>query len=80
MRETYQTVRRGGGKPLTNARVLALTQVFEPPCIALPTPAQPGLPGNRRDASRMPIGRGHLTWVKQWLDKQAATRPKEVAK
>jgi len=83
VRETYQTrYAEEVGTPLTMLEILALTQVFERRVYRHFTE-------HLRQANLHPViattlrrmldeERGHLTWVKHWLDKQSATRPTEV--
>ena len=83
VRETYQTrYAEEVGTPLTMLEILALTQVFERRVYRHFTE-------HLRQADLHPViaatlrrmldeERGHLTWVKHWLDKQSATRPTEV--
>jgi bacterioferritin (cytochrome b1) len=83
VRETYQTrYAEEVGTPLTMLEILALTQVFERRVYRHFTE-------HLRQADLRPViaatlrrmldeERGHLTWVKHWLDKQSATRPTEV--
>ena len=83
VRETYQTrYAEEVGTPLTMLEILALTQVFERRVYRHFTE-------HLRQADLHPViaatlrrmldeERGHLTWVKHWLDKQSATRPNEV--
>ena len=70
------------GTPLTMLEILALTQVFERRVYRHFTDhlQRPDLhPAIATTLRRMlDEERGHLTWVKHWLDKQAATRPTEV--
>lgn len=83
VRETYQTRYAAEvGTPLTMLEILALTQVFERTVYRHFTEhlRRPGLhPIIAATLQRMlDEERGHLKWVKLWLDKQAATRPAEV--
>jgi demethoxyubiquinone hydroxylase (CLK1/Coq7/Cat5 family) len=83
VRETYQTrYAEEVGTPLTMLEILALTQVFERRVYRHFTDhlRRPGLhPAIAATLRRMlDEERGHLTWVKRWLDKQSATRPVEV--
>jgi demethoxyubiquinone hydroxylase (CLK1/Coq7/Cat5 family) len=83
VRETYQTrYAEEVGTPLTMLEILALTQVFERRVYRHFTDhlRRPDLhPAIATTLRRMlDEERGHLTWVKHWLDKQAATRPTEV--
>lgn len=83
VRDTYQTrYAEEVGTPISMLEILALTQVFERRVyrhftLHLRQPAV--LPVVAATLRRMlDEERGHLTWVKHWLDKQAATRPAEV--
>jgi demethoxyubiquinone hydroxylase (CLK1/Coq7/Cat5 family) len=83
VRETYQTRYAAEvGTPLTMLEILALTQVFERTVYRHFTEhlRRPGLhPIIAGTLQRMlDEERGHLKWVKLWLDKQAASRPTEV--
>lgn len=83
VRETYQSrYAEEVGTPLTMLEILALTQVFERRVYRHFTDhlRRPDLhPAIAATLRRMlDEERGHLTWVKQWLDKQSATRPVEV--
>lgn len=83
VRETYQTrYAEEVGTPLTMLEILALTQVFERRVYRHFTEhlRRPDLhPVIAATLRRMlDEERGHLTWVKHWLDKQSATRPVEV--
>jgi bacterioferritin (cytochrome b1) len=83
VRETYQTrYAEEVGTPLTMLEILALNQVFERRVYRHFTDhlRQPGLhPAIAATLRRMlDEERGHLTWVKRWLDQQSATRPVEV--
>jgi len=83
VRETYQTRYAAEvGTPLTLLEILALTQVFERTVYRHFTEhlRRPGLhPIIAATLQRMlEEERGHLKWVKLWLDKQAASRPTEV--
>ena len=83
MRETYQTrYAEEVGTPLTMLEILALTQVFERRVYRHFTDhlRRPDLhPAIAATLQRMlDEERGHLTWVKRWLDKQALTRATEV--
>jgi bacterioferritin (cytochrome b1) len=83
VRETYQTrYAEEVGTPLTMLEILALTQVFERRVYRHFTE-------HLRQADLHPViaatlrrmldeERGHLTWVKHWLDQQSAARPTEV--
>jgi demethoxyubiquinone hydroxylase (CLK1/Coq7/Cat5 family) len=84
VRETYQTrYAEEVGTPLTMLEILALTQVFERRVYRHFTAhlRQPDLhPVVAATLRRMlDEERGHLTWVKHWLDRQSATRPAEVS-
>jgi demethoxyubiquinone hydroxylase (CLK1/Coq7/Cat5 family) len=83
VRETYQTRYAAEvGTPLTMLEILALTQVFERTVYRHFTEhlRRPGLhPIIAATLQRMlDEERGHLKWVKLWLDKQAVNRPAEV--
>ena len=83
VRETYQTRYAAEvGTPLTMLEILALTQVFERTVYRHFTEhlRRPGLhPIIAATLQRMlDEERGHLKWVKLWLDKQAVSRPTEV--
>ena len=83
VRETYQTrYAEEVGTPLTMLEILALTQVFERRVYRHFTDhlRRPDLhPVIAATLRRMlDEEKGHLTWVKHWLDKQAATRATEV--
>ncbi len=83
VRETYQTrYAEEVGTPLTMLEILALTQVFERRVYRHFTEhlRRPDLhPVIAATLRRMlDEERGHLTWVKHWLDKQASTRSPEV--
>jgi bacterioferritin (cytochrome b1) len=83
VRETYQTRYAAEvGTPLTMLEILALTQVFERTVYRHFTEhlSRPGLhPIIAATLQRMlDEERGHLKWVKLWLDKQAGNRPTEV--
>jgi len=83
VRETYQTrYAEEVGTPLTMLEILALTQVFERRVYRHFTDhlRRPDLhPAIAATLQRMlDEERGHLTWVKRWLDKQALTRATEV--
>ena len=83
VRETYQTrYAEEVGTPLTMLEILALTQVFERRVYRhftehlRQTNLHPAIATTLR--RMLDEERGHLTWVKHWLDKQSATRPTEV--
>ncbi len=83
VRETYQTrYAEEVGSPLTMLEILALTQVFERRVYRhftehLRRPdVHPVIAATLR--RMLDEERGHLTWVKHWLDKQALTRATEV--
>jgi demethoxyubiquinone hydroxylase (CLK1/Coq7/Cat5 family) len=83
VRETYQTrYAEEVGTPLTMLEILALTQVFERRVYRHFTDhlRRPDLhPAIAATLRRMlDEERGHLTWVKHWLDKQSVTRAAEV--
>lgn len=83
VRDTYQTrYAEAVGTPLTLLEVLALTQIFERRVyhhftLHLRVPGvQPAVAATlRRIIARE---RGHLSWVKAWLDEQAKDRGQEV--
>ena len=83
VRDTYQTRYAAEmGTPISMLEILALTQVFERRVYRhfmehLRRPG--GHPAVAATLSRMiDEERGHLTWVKKWLDTQAEKRPAEV--
>ena len=83
VRDTYQTrYAEEVGTPISMLEILALTQVFERRVyrhftLHLRRPdVHPTVAATLR--RMLDEERGHLTWVKHWLDKQAATRPSEV--
>jgi demethoxyubiquinone hydroxylase (CLK1/Coq7/Cat5 family) len=83
VRETYQTrYAEEVGTPLTMLEILALTQVFERRVYRHFTEhlRRPDLHAVIAATLRRMLDeeRGHLTWVKRWLDQQSATRPAEV--
>jgi hypothetical protein len=83
VRETYQMrYAEEVGTPISMLEILALTQVFERRVYRHFTLhlRQPGVqPAVAATLRRMlDEERGHLTWVKHWLDKQSAVRPVEV--
>src|SRR4051812_12004075 len=83
VRDTYQNrYVEIVGTPLTLLEVLALTQVFERRVYRHFTLhlRQPGVhPIVAKTLQRMlDEERGHLSWVRKWLDKQARARPVEV--
>ncbi len=83
VRETYQTrYAQVIGTPVTLLQVLALTQVFERRVYRHFTLhlRMPGVhPTVAATLERMlEEEKGHLTWVKAWLDEQARRRPAEV--
>ena len=83
VRETYQIrYAEEVGTPISMLEILALTQVFERRVYRHFTLhlRQPGVhPAVAVTLRRMlDEERGHLTWVKHWLDKQSAVRPAEV--
>lgn len=83
VRETYQDRYAAAlGLPMTMLDVLALTQVFERRVFR-------HFMAHRRRPGTHPVvcatlermleeERGHLSWVKRWLDRQAADRPELV--
>ena len=82
-RDTYQARYAATvGTPLTILDVLALTQVFERRVYRHFTThlKRPGThPAVRATLRRMlEEEKGHLTWVKGWLDGQAVSRPEDV--
>ena len=84
VRETYQDRYAATlGAPSTLLQVLALTQVFERRVYRHFTEhlRRPGThPAVAATLRRMlDEERGHLAWVKRWLDQQALTRGAEVA-
>jgi hypothetical protein len=85
VRGTYQTrYAEEVGTPISMLEILALTQVFERRVYRHFTLhlRQPGVhPVVAATLRRMlEEEKGHLTWVKRWLDLQAAQRPAEVRK
>jgi len=83
VRDTYQTrYAEEVGTPISMLEILALTQVFERRVyrhftLHLRRPdVHPTVAATLR--RMLDEERGHLTWVKHWLDRQAATRPTEV--
>ena len=83
VRDTYQTrYARALGAPVGVLQVLALTQVFERRVYRhfVEHLRRPGThPAVRATLRRMiEEEKGHLTWVKRWLDQQALTRGDEV--
>jgi demethoxyubiquinone hydroxylase (CLK1/Coq7/Cat5 family) len=83
VRETYQTRYAAAvGTPLTLLEVLALTQIFERRVYRHFTLhlRVPGIhPAVAATLRRMiDEERGHLSWVKAWLDEQSKTRSVEV--
>ena len=83
VRDTYQTRYAGEvGMPISMLEILALTQVFERRVYRHFTEhmRRPDVhPAVAATLSRMiDEERGHLIWVKRWLDKQSARRPEEV--
>jgi bacterioferritin (cytochrome b1) len=83
VRETYQTrYAEEVGTPISMLEILALTQVFERRVyrhftlhLRLPN-VHPVVAATLR--RMLDEERGHLTWVKRWLDKQSLQRPEEV--
>jgi len=83
VRATYQTrYAEEVGTPISMLEILALTQVFERRVyrhftehVRMPG-LQPVLVATLR--RMLDEERGHLTWVKRWLDAQSARRPDEV--
>ena len=83
VRETYQArYAEEVGTPISMLEILALTQVFERRVYRHFTLhlRQPGVHEIIATTLRRMLDeeRGHLTWVKQWLDKQSLQRPTEV--
>ena len=83
VRDTYQTRYAGEvGMPISMLEILAPTQVFERRVYRHFTEhmRRPDVhPAVAATLSRMiDEERGHLIWVKRWLDKQSARRPEEV--
>jgi bacterioferritin (cytochrome b1) len=83
VRDTYQTrYAEEVGMPISILEILALTQVFERRVYRhfmehLRRPdVHPVVAATLR--RMLDEERGHLTWVKKWLDKQSAQRPDEV--
>ncbi|HEX2600984.1 MAG TPA: ferritin-like domain-containing protein [Gemmatimonadaceae bacterium] len=83
VRDTYQTrYAEEVGTPISMLEILALTQVFERRVyrhftLHLRRPdVHPTVAATLR--RMLEEERGHLTWVKHWLDRQALTRPAEV--
>ena len=83
VRDTYQTrYAEAVGTPLTLLEVLALTQIFERRVyrhftlhLRLPG-VQPAVAATLRRTLK--DERGHLSWVKAWLDQQTKDRGQEV--
>jgi bacterioferritin (cytochrome b1) len=83
VRESYQMrYAEEVGTPISMLEILALTQVFERRVYRHFTLhlGQPGVhPAVAATLARMlEEERGHLSWVKKWLDRQASVRPAEV--
>lgn len=83
VRDTYQTRYAAEmGTPISMLEILALTQVFERRVYRhfMEHLRRPGVHPVVADTLRRMIDeeRGHLTWVKKWLDTQAEKRPAEV--
>ena len=83
VRETYQMrYAEEVGTPISMLEILALTQVFERRVyrhFTLHLRQQGVHPAVAATLRRMlDEERGHLTWVKRWLDKQSVVRPVEV--
>ena len=83
VRDTYQTrYAEEVGTPISMLEILALTQVFERRVyrhftLHLRRPdVHPTVAATLR--RMLDEERGHLTWVKHWLDTQAASSPGEV--
>lgn len=83
VRDTYQTrYAEEVGTPISMLEILALTQVFERRVYRHFTlhvrrpDVHPTVAATLR--RMLDEERGHLTWVKHWLDTQAASRPAEV--
>lgn len=83
VRDTYQTrYAEAVGTPLTLLEVLALTQVFERRVYRHFT-LHLRVPGVHRVVAQtlqrmLDEERGHLSWVRHWLDEQAKDRGQEV--
>ena len=83
VRETYQTrYAEEVGTPMSMLEILALTQVFERRVYRHFTEhlRRPDVHPVVADTLRRMLDeeRGHLTWVKKWLDKEALVRPTVV--
>jgi bacterioferritin (cytochrome b1) len=83
VRDTYQTrYATEVGTPISMLEILALTQVFERRVYRhfLEHLRRPGLDPIVAATLRRMLDeeRGHLTWVKKWLDSQSLQRPGEV--
>jgi len=83
VRDTYQTRYADEvGMPISMLEILALTQIFERRVYRHFTEhmRRPDVhPAVAATLSRMiDEERGHLIWVKRWLDKQSTRRPEEV--
>ncbi len=83
VRDTYQTRYADEvGMPISMLEILALTQVFERRVYRHFTEhmRRPDVhPAVAATLSRMiDEERGHLIWVKRWLDKQSVRRPEQV--
>jgi demethoxyubiquinone hydroxylase (CLK1/Coq7/Cat5 family) len=83
VRDTYQTrYAEEVGMPISMLEILTLTQVFERRVYRHFTEhlRRPGVHPLVAATLRRMLDeeRGHLTWVKKWLDKQSAQRPEEV--
>jgi demethoxyubiquinone hydroxylase (CLK1/Coq7/Cat5 family) len=83
VRDTYQTrYAKEVGMPISMLEILSLTQVFERRVYRhfMEHLRRPGVQPVIEATLRRMLDeeRGHLTWVKKWLDKQSAGRPEEV--
>jgi hypothetical protein len=83
VRESYQMrYAEEVGTPISMLEILALTQVFERRVYRHFTLhlRQPGLHPSVAVTLRRMLDeeRGHLSWVRKWLDRQALARPVEV--
>ena len=83
VRDTYQTrYAEEVGMPISMLEILALTQIFERRVYRHFTEhmRRPGVhPAVAATLSRMiDEERGHLIWVKRWLDRQSTRRSEEV--
>jgi bacterioferritin (cytochrome b1) len=83
VRDTYQTrYAEEVGTPISMLEILALTQVFERRVYRHFTDhlRRPNVHSTVATTLRRMLDeeRGHLVWVKRWLDQQSAQRPAEV--